>query len=437
MLGFWPSLINQPWLARLFVLSVALLILKITHNILLQAGGLDPFFYTSYIQNYSDLLNRYGPTYYSSRVAHLYPSGLITRLFGAEPGYLVYRFLLLSTALGVAWSLSRKLYPAPVAFFVTILTACHPWLLRSLFWEHYDSSGVVYLLLATGLLGGAGPTERWKLFLAGGAYALAAVCNAFLLAIGFALFASYFFVHIRWRVKEWILPGVVSLTGFLTFYVFLCILVNLQLPAHLFVFDLFSVKLAGSILTGMGKQWHVNVVELVQHGSAHLLVPAVVSLATWILILVRRGKQRPVVLHASLNLTLVIVIYIVVDFVQKAAVIGLFYYFIYLFPATLFCLIVLIGEVAETVGYGLPEAYPRHRRSSVFGWIPALFEVGSRAGGGKFSLVGSTGGSGRGRSCYFNPPRQGEPGGADSCRHGEPSAVLQNAVGHLCRDSHD
>ena len=59
------------------MLLVALLVLQSSKNILLQAGGLDAFIY--YIQNYADLANRYGLTYYSARIAHLYPAGLIVQ----------------------------------------------------------------------------------------------------------------------------------------------------------------------------------------------------------------------------------------------------------------------------------------------------------------------------------------------------------------------
>jgi hypothetical protein len=335
-------------LAYVVVLTLAALILKISRNVLIQAGGLDAFIYTSYIQNYLDLAKRFGLTYYSTRVAHLYPAGLVVALFGTEPGYFVYRYLLLCTGLGAVWRLSEKHYGTPVALFAVALTACQPWLLRSLFWDHYDSSGVVYLLLATAFLGTAMPEDRVRLFLAGGFYALATSCNLFLLAVGASLFVSYVIVYVR-RVSDIARFIAVSFAGFLAFYSPLCLMHYSELPRQGLFFDLLTLDFAESMVTGLGQQWHVDVVPLVKQGWAHLLVPATALSATAVLLLVHRAKRTAVLLHAALNLAFVSVLYLMLDLLFKVAVISLFYYFIYLFPATWFSIIVLVGETALAV----------------------------------------------------------------------------------------
>jgi hypothetical protein len=323
--------------------------LKLSRNVLIQAGGLDAFIYTSYIQNYLELARRFGLTYYSTRIAHLYPARLMVALFGTVPGYFAYRYLLLCAACGSVWLLARKHYTTPVAFFAVVLAACHPWLLRSLFWDHYDSSGVVYLLLATAVLSTAGPQDRWRLFLAGGFYALAASCNAFLLAVGAALFFSYLVVYVRRRLTDLVRFVAVSLAGFLAFYFSLCAIHYRELPAQGIFFDLLTLGFAESMVTGLGRRWHVDVLPLVGRGWTHLLVPAVILSAIVVLVLLRRARRNAVLLHSLLNLALVVALYVVLDFVFKVAVISLFYYFIYLFPATLFCVTVLMGEVALVV----------------------------------------------------------------------------------------
>lgn len=346
--SFWGR-VRTNWPAYCVVPGLALLVLRTSKNVLLQAGGLDAYIYTSFIQNYSDLVNRYGLTYYSARIAHLYPAGLVVALFGTEHGYFVYRYLLLCTALGAVWMLARKHYSAPVAFVAVMFAGCHPWLLRSLFWDHYDSSGVVYLLLATALLGSAEPENWRKVSLAGGAYAFAANCNAFVLGVGCMLFASYLVVRVRPRPKDWVRFGTISVSGFFAFYLPLCAIHYLQFPGQGFFFDLAVLGFARSMLGGLGKQWHFDVVQLITNGWFQLLAPAVVLAAASFIVILRWRERKAVVLHAALNLALVIALYAVVDFIYKVAVISLFYYYIYLFPAALFCTVVIIGELADGV----------------------------------------------------------------------------------------
>jgi hypothetical protein len=329
------------------VITLAFLLLTLTKNVLLQPGNLDPFIYTSYIQNYADLIHRYCLTYYSTRIAHLYPAGLIVSVFGSVPGYYIYHWLLICAAFGAVWSLARKHYSTPVAVFVTTLAAFHPWLLRSLFWDYSDSSGVVYLLTSTALLGTATPTDRLRTFLAGGACALASNCNIFLLASGGGLFVSYFIAHFRRSLKDLTLLAIFLVSGFFTFYLSLCSIRYLRFPSLGFFLDQVTVFYAGQLVGGRGERWHWNVVQLVENGWVHLLVPPVVLLMATVIIVLRRRQLSSVMLHGTLNLLLVIVVYAVIDFIYKVGVISSFYYFIYLFPATVFCIIGLLGEVSN------------------------------------------------------------------------------------------
>ena len=353
-----PSKEQRPYLrllrscsAYIVVLAVALLILRVSHNVLIQAGGLDAYIYTSYIQNYNDLANRYGLTYYSARVAHLYPAGLVVGLFGSHGGYFVYRYLLLCTALGATWTLARKNYGAAIALFAVAVASCQPWLLRSLFWDHYDSSGVVYLLLATAFLGSSRPEDHRRIFLAGGAFALAANCNAFLIGVGSILFFSYLVIYTRRRLSHALRLVALTVSGMIGFYLPLCAIHYEQLPSQGIFFDLLALRFGNSMVHGGARVWHSDVTILIQRGWSHLLVPGVVLLAICILLIARRRNQQPIVLFAALNLALVISLYVILDFGYQVGVISYFYYFIYLFPPTLFCLIVLFGELNNQAGH--------------------------------------------------------------------------------------
>jgi len=336
---------TSPWL--LLIPTLAFLVVTVSRNVLIQAGGLDAYIYTSYIQNYSDLAARYGLTYYSARIAHLYPAGLAVKVFGSYAGYFVYRFLLLTVALSAIWIFTRKDYGVATAALGVVLTSCHPWLLRSLFWDHYDSSGVVYLLVATVLIGTANPTSNLKVFIAGGAYALAANCNTFLVGVGGMLYVTYILINLRSGLRNGLRFTGISFCGFLAFYFPLCIIHYVALPAQGILFDLVAIRFSRTMMAGLGRVWHLDVIPLIQKGWIHLLVPVIVLAAGAGLAIIRRGKIRGVFMFSVINLLLVVCLFVVVDTIYKIAVISLFYYFIYLFPATWLCLVAFMGECAD------------------------------------------------------------------------------------------
>ena len=58
-----------------------------------QLGSIDPYLYTSLSLNYEELLGRFGPTYYATRLAAIAPISLFYQLFGFEFGFLLLRVL--------------------------------------------------------------------------------------------------------------------------------------------------------------------------------------------------------------------------------------------------------------------------------------------------------------------------------------------------------
>ncbi len=330
------------------IFGLPLFLLCVTRNVLIQAGGLDAFIYTSYIQDYGDLIKRYGLTYYSARIAHIFPARFVVTLFGSEQGYLVYRYLLLCGALGAAWGFAKRTLPACGALFFVVFVAFHPWLLRSLFWDHYDSTAVVYLLGITALLGGSVLSDHAKVFLAGGLYALAVNCNLFLLAAGGVPLASFFLVSFdRRHCGKWARSVLIALAGFSTSYLILCLVRYAEFPSQQFFFDRLAISFGTSLVGGAGETWHADVIGLVASGWLHLLLPAVVWSAGMGFLVSRKGVAKSVTKYATLNLTLVMAVYIWLDFGAKVAVISLPYYFIYLFPATIIAAAAIAGELAE------------------------------------------------------------------------------------------
>lgn len=55
-------------------------------------GCLDPWFYTGYINSYNDLYERYGLTYYSTRISAIFPSAFLSNQLG-DFSYLIVRYV--------------------------------------------------------------------------------------------------------------------------------------------------------------------------------------------------------------------------------------------------------------------------------------------------------------------------------------------------------
>jgi hypothetical protein len=127
-------------------------------------GYLDPWIYTGYIQDYGEQLSRWGRTYYSARVAAIWPQGILNDLFG-DLSYLVARWLILmGCGTGVALYLRRYgsrwvAYAGGGAMMVSAP------LLLEMQDDYTQEVAIAYALLALPLL----TARRWPWAIAGGA----------------------------------------------------------------------------------------------------------------------------------------------------------------------------------------------------------------------------------------------------------------------------
>ena len=70
-----------------------------------QAGWIDAYVYAGYTNDYSGLLQRFGPTYYSEPIAYIYyPAKAFTSLFGLEGGYFAFRLVALASAVAAIFA---------------------------------------------------------------------------------------------------------------------------------------------------------------------------------------------------------------------------------------------------------------------------------------------------------------------------------------------
>jgi len=327
------------------ILLLTGLILAGSRGILIQAGTIDAYFYTSFIHNYADLVERFGNTYYSTRIAHIYPASILASALGPEKGYVAYRFMLLSAALISVWAMIRSYYPVAVGILLVVGAAFSPWLLRSLFWDYTDSSGVVYLLVCTALFATASGVAKGRLLLAGAFSALAANTNLYLLGVSGLLLPAWLLsrpASFHSRAKS--VAAYVS--GFAACYLSLCVVRYVQFPQHGFLLDAIPFKVAANLMEGGAEEWFIDPSWLIWNGWVHILIPPAVWLTALFVWFSWPGMRTPVLRFSLLHLGFVMGLYLISSFGFHLSVIGLPYYFVFLLPASLLCWGVVVGSLA-------------------------------------------------------------------------------------------
>jgi hypothetical protein len=363
------------WQRRLILLILApllLLVIRFALGYSWQTQGIhksvDPFFYTSYIHDYRGLVEDFGVTYYSNRLAHILPSMVMDRLVGGWQGYQVYRVVLWLLAYWSIWALARQFRLSDFwCFVVAAGFVSHPWLTYSLFWDHYDSTAIVLLLwMMTGLTyvvrrAGELRNSYFIYWGSGVIYALVANCNSFLLGVGgVAWWSTGILLLLVLRFRKVTQCMIIGVSGFLVGYIALVWSANTLLPAtdttH---YDLYSIGMTLNILGGGGEQWFMPLRKyMYDHHGWHVLLPLVLGTILSVIAVQKRFWRNPA--HCLEDIMLAwfviasligtILLYCGLHFVARTAVITLPFYFIYALPVSLIGLLLLLKEAqyAET-----------------------------------------------------------------------------------------
>ena len=109
-----------------------------------QNGFLDPYVYTGYINNFVDLFERYGVTYYGVRFGLILPAHVTAALFGPIGGYFVLRYAYALVAGLPFYVLIRQRFGPPTATAAVSLLLTSPFFARTVLWDHPDASGVPF-----------------------------------------------------------------------------------------------------------------------------------------------------------------------------------------------------------------------------------------------------------------------------------------------------
>jgi hypothetical protein len=160
-----------------------------------QMGNWDPWMYTGLVHNFSDLVDRFGLTYYAVRFGIVVPHLVLAKALGPEAGYLATCYLLYLVGGIPLYALFRRRYSVEAAVFAYALVASSVWLARTILWTHPDASAVPYMLAAVSLLL-LDPARRAPAYYAIGAlFALAANSNVFTITVSGMSAAAYLVLH--------------------------------------------------------------------------------------------------------------------------------------------------------------------------------------------------------------------------------------------------
>jgi len=333
----------------LLVLSLPLILVLTLPNMLLQAGMLDPYVYTGYIHHYGELLQRYGRTYYSTRIAFIFPDMVVVRMLGDEWGYLAIRYVILTAGTAAVYGIARRFYSTNVAIVVGIFFLFSPWTVRSVAYDHYDGFATIYLLLALYFL----LVPKRHVLVAGAsagcAFAFAVNCNMFVLAVGGLFFPSWLILQ---KERGWS-RGLVSmlsiLGGFAATEIVLGVVSYFYFPQFGFFIESAALTEATAMFHGQAANWYIPIWPYLRSGYYHMLM--VVFAEIWILLYILvsywRGiqvLQKKLTTAATVYLGAIIVFFLIQHIVLRSGLLTLTYYQSYFIPAFFLVITVLMGE---------------------------------------------------------------------------------------------
>ncbi len=296
-----------------------------------QNHSLDPYVYTGYINDFQDLLIRYGLTYYSVRFGLILPGQLFTHLFGPAGGYFTLRYVLALIAAIPLYYLVKRHFSQPVAVLTVAGLLTSPYFARALLWDHPDATGVPFLTAAVCLFLLDERPSLWRDTLAGAFAAMAVHSNFFVVSVigifgaVWLSFSLLFRLPLKDLVKHF--AGVAAGALLVTALGFLYYWHVIGRPT-----DIFSVTLqvASGLVHGGTKQWRTPGTSWITM-QMHVLTPIVLAICCIAVTRWRRTSFTGLII-VSFGVA-VTAFYYVEQFLLDSDILQLFYYFSYLIPA--------------------------------------------------------------------------------------------------------
>jgi hypothetical protein len=148
---------------------------------------IDPSFYTAYLQNGRELMDRFGPgyDYYWVRAGFIVPARVLWWLLGTLGGFYTFRYLLALVAIVPAYLLFKRLHGALAGWIAVLVVLTCPVVLTAWGSDYPDAAAVSYLVGGIAcVLMPAG--RRWPWTLAAGALFALAVHSQVIYAVAAA-----------------------------------------------------------------------------------------------------------------------------------------------------------------------------------------------------------------------------------------------------------
>jgi hypothetical protein len=311
-----------------------------------QLGLLDPWIYTGLVNNFADLVDRYGLTYYAVRFGLILPHLVLAETLGPVAGYMASCYLLYLIAGVPLYLLFRKRYSVEAAIFAYALLVSSVWLARTVLWTHPDAAAVPYTLAAVSLLL-FDPARRAPTFFAIGLlFALAANSNIFSLTISGLSGVAYLILHagnLRNRLAKdvaWMVTGIVAVfaLGWIG-YLACCGTPDFIRPTRHMIRWGFS---------GAGELYRVPF-SLTLIAVDYVYLPLMLVGALALSTVVIRKQDR--IFAAGAGYFLAAVAFISWwQFASRGVVLELFYYFSFLLPPTFVCAALIAVRLCSARG---------------------------------------------------------------------------------------
>lgn len=334
---------------ELFLLFIAPLAIEASLNFqtLMQNRMIDPFVYTGYINNFTDLFQRYGLTYYGVRFGLILPSRFFTALMGPELGYLAFRYCL-ALLFGISlYAVAKRHLSFPVAIFTYIAALGSPYVARFIFWDHPDASGVPFLTAGICLFLLQPRRWKWAAFASGCFMGLAVHSNFFTVAL-IGIFALTY-AGVSWRFnrdfKRLSLQSLLAVAGISLVTVAGILYYSRATGYSNILAPTFSI--ASSLSSGGMRQWRAPGVNWTLN-AFHVFVPAWLALCCLSVAHGWKGSfERTAICSYGMA---VAVFYYVHQFLMDSDTLQLFYYFSYAAPAIFLMTAVIVQSLWENAG---------------------------------------------------------------------------------------
>jgi hypothetical protein len=328
--------------------------LWLTPNTTIQTRSIDASVYTGYILNYDSLVERYGATYYSIRIAAILPGRFFAALFGPDGGYDVTRYCVLLVGVVSFFAIVRCHQSRAVALVATLFFCFSPFYLKSVTWEYIDGIAIGYIL--AGLAFVVRPAWRWhsNMVAAGFCFSLAINTNPFTLAIigTFVPTALMLRDSLSWRVI--LVEAFLTIAGLVLGRLVLGAALHAMQPALGMPFERDMVKIGIDLMSGAGKVWFLTLESFFSDSQKLFAVAPAIVLIGAVCFLLRRSSsdQRQslgVVAAFTMYLGLIVAFYLAFHYAFQSSLITSTWYLSYTVIPLYLALAAMIGHAARAL----------------------------------------------------------------------------------------